>query len=115
MLAIVIGILIIAGMFIETTVIALLMTPILLPVVTRLGVDPVQFGLIMMTVTTMGVMTPPVGVALYTTSTIMGCKPEETAKESLPFIVAVLAVVCIMIFFPKVILFIPNLIFGVAR
>ena len=115
MLAIIIGILIIAGMFIETTVIALLMTPILLPVVTRLGVDPVQFGLIMMTVTTMGVMTPPVGVALYTTSTIMGCKPEETAKESLPFIAAVLMVVCIMIFFPKVVLFIPNLIFGTVR
>ena len=115
MLFIVIGILIIAGMFIETTVIALLMTPILLPVVSRLGVDPVQFGLIMMTVTTMGIMTPPVGVALYTTSTIMGCKPEETAKESLPFIAAVLAVVAIMVFFPKVVLFIPNLIFGVMK
>jgi TRAP-type C4-dicarboxylate transport system permease large subunit len=115
MLWVVIGVLIIAGMFIETTVIALLMTPILLPVVTRLGVDPVQFGLILMTTTTMGVMTPPVGVALYTTSSIMGCKPEETAKESLPFIAAVLVVVCIMIFFREAVLFIPNLIFGVAK
>jgi len=115
MLWIVIGILVTAGMFIETTVVALLMTPILLPVVTRLGVDPVQFGLIMMTTVTMGIMTPPVGIALYTTSSIMGCKPEETAKESLPFIAAVLVVVCVMVFFRDVVLYIPNLIFGVAK
>jgi tripartite ATP-independent transporter DctM subunit len=112
MLFVIVFILIISGMFIETTVIALLMTPILLPVVTRLGVDPVQFGLIMMTVTTMGIMTPPVGVALYTTSTIIGCKPEETAVESLPFIAATLLVVFIMIFFEGLVLFVPNLIFG---
>jgi TRAP-type C4-dicarboxylate transport system permease large subunit len=53
-----------------------------------------------------------VGIALYTTSTIMGCKPEETARESMPFIVAVLAVVVICICFKDVVLFIPNLIFG---
>jgi tripartite ATP-independent transporter DctM subunit len=113
MLFLVILLLVSIGLFIESTIVALLMTPILLPVVTRLGVDPVQFGLIMMTVTTMGIMTPPVGIALFTTSTIMGCKPEETVKESGPFILAVLAVVFIMVFFRDVVLFLPNLIFGV--
>ncbi|GHV88311.1 C4-dicarboxylate ABC transporter [Spirochaetia bacterium] len=112
LLFIVIAMLVVSGMFIETTVIALLLTPILLPVVTKVGIDPVQFGLVMMSVTTMGIMTPPVGIALYTTSTIMGCKPEETTKEAIPFIIAVLAVVAIMVFFPDVVLFIPNLIFG---
>jgi tripartite ATP-independent transporter DctM subunit len=112
---IIVLLLVFCGMFIETTVIALLLTPILLPVVSRLGVDPVQFGLVMMTVTTMGIMTPPVGIALYTTSTIMGCKPEETAKEAIPFIIAVVAVVAFCIFFKDVVLFIPNLIFGVAK
>jgi TRAP-type C4-dicarboxylate transport system permease large subunit len=102
-------------MFIETTVIALLLTPILLPVVKSLGIDPVQFGLVMMTVTTMGIMTPPVGIALYTTSTIMGCKPEETAKESIPFVLAVVAVVAICVFFKDAVLFIPNMIFGAAK
>jgi len=109
---IIILLLVACGMFIETTVIALLLTPILLPVVQRLGVDPVQFGLVMMTVTTMGIMTPPVGIALYTTSTIMGCKPEETAKESIPFILAVLVVVALCVFCKDLVLFIPNLIFG---
>jgi tripartite ATP-independent transporter DctM subunit len=110
---VIIILLVTCGMFIETTVIALLLTPILLPVVRQIGVDPVQFGLVMMSVTTMGIMTPPVGIALYTTSTIMGCKPEETAKESIPFILAVLAVIVICVVFKDVILFIPNMIFGV--
>lgn len=114
MLFIIIVLLVISGMFIETTVIALLLTPILLPVVTSLGVDPVHFGIIMMTVTTMGVMTPPVGIALYTTSTIMECSPEETTRESAPFFVAILIVVAIITLVPQVTLFIPNLIFGVA-
>ncbi|MDR2020469.1 MAG: TRAP transporter large permease, partial [Treponema sp.] len=113
LLLIIIILLVLCGMFIETTVIALLLTPILLPVVKSVGVDPVQFGLIMMTVVTMGIMTPPVGIALYTTSSIMGCKPEETIKESLPFIFAVLVVVAFCIFFKDIVLLIPNLIFGV--
>jgi len=114
MLLIIIGLLTISGMFIETTVIALLLTPILLPVVTSLGVDPVHFGIVMMTVTTMGVMTPPVGIALYTTSSIMECTPEETARESVPFFIAILIVIVIIALVPQVSLFIPNLIFGVA-
>jgi tripartite ATP-independent transporter DctM subunit len=109
---IIILLLVCCGMFIETTVIALLLTPILLPVVRAIGVDPVQFGLVMMTVTTMGIMTPPVGIALYTTSTIMGCKPEETAKQTIPFIIAVLVVVALCVCFKDVVLFVPNLIFG---
>lgn len=112
LLFIIIALLTVCGMFIETTVIALLLTPILLPIVTAVGVDGVQFGIIMMTIVTMGIMTPPVGIALYTTSTIMGCKPEETAKESLPFIFAVVCVVVICVFFKDIVLFVPNLIFG---
>ena len=61
-LLIIIGFLIIAGMFIEGSVCILLFTPILLPMVTTLGVDPVHFGLIMCTTITMGLLTPPVGI-----------------------------------------------------
>ena len=112
LLIIIIGFLIISGMFVETTVCALLLTPILLPIVTSVGVDPVHFGIIMMTIVTMGVMTPPVGVALYTVSYIIGCPPEETVKESLPFFIGIIVVVAIIIFLPNLVLFLPNLIFG---
>ena len=112
MLLIIILLLVVFGMFMETTVIALLLTPILLPVVQNVGVDPVHFGIVMMTVVTMGVMTPPVGVALYTTSMIMECPPEETAKESVPFFIAILTVVALLVLFPSLSLCVPNWIFG---
>jgi TRAP-type C4-dicarboxylate transport system permease large subunit len=112
MLLIIILFLIIAGMFVETTVCALLLTPILLPIVTSVGVDPVHFGVLMMTVVTAGIMTPPVGIALYTVSDIMDCTPEETVKEAIPFYIAILAVVLIIAFFPDLILLLPNLVYG---
>ncbi len=102
------------GMFMETTVIALILTPILLPVMRSVGVDEVVFGMIMMTCVTFGVMTPPVGTALYTVSDIMECPIEETVKYGWPFYLAVFAVVAIMVFFPDVVLYLPNLVYGVA-
>lgn len=100
------------GMFMETTVIALILTPILLPVMKNIGMDPVVFGMIMMTCVTFGVMTPPVGTALYTVSDIMGCSIEETVKYGWPFYVAVLLVVAFMVFFPDALLWLPNLVYG---
>lgn len=115
MLVIIILLLLVMGMFMETTVITLLMTPILLPVVKSLGIDPVHFGVIMMTVTTSGINTPPVGTALYTTSSILGCTPEETAKAAMPFFLAVMMVVVVLIIFPQLSLWLPNLVFGPVK
>lgn len=112
MIFIAIALLLVAGMFIETTVVALLLTPILVPAVVSLGIDPVHFGIIMMTTTTLGIMTPPVGIALYTTSQIIGTTPEDTARQSLPFIGAVVAVLVILTLFPDLVLIIPDLVFG---
>lgn len=106
--------LIICGMFMETTVITLIVTPILLPVIKQYGIDPVHFGIIMMTVVTMGCSTPPVGVALYTCSSIMECPVEETTKYSWPLFVAIGATLAVTIFFPDLILFLPNLVYGAA-
>lgn len=102
----------VCGMFMETTVITLIVTPILLPVVTRYGIDPVHFGIIMMTTVTMGCSTPPVGVALYTCSNIMGCSVVETTRYSWPWFLAILATLLVCVFCPKLILFLPNLVYG---
>ena len=112
LLGIVILFLLICGCFMETTVIALILTPILLPVVQSVGVDPVVFGMIMMTTVTFGVMTPPVGTALYTCSDIMGCSIQETVKYGWPFYLAIVAVILFMVFFPDAVLFLPNLVYG---
>ncbi|MDR1873962.1 MAG: TRAP transporter large permease [Synergistaceae bacterium] len=112
LLILIILLLVMAGMFIETGVIALLLTPVFIPVITRLGIDPVHFGVVMMTTVTAGIMTPPVGVALYSTSEIMGCTPQETAKEAIPFYIMLFILVSILIFFPQIVLFLPDLVFG---
>ncbi len=68
---------IVLGMFLESTVIVLLLTPILVPIITRVGIDPVHFGLVMMTCVTLGGMTPPVGVAMFTVCGMLKCPLDE--------------------------------------
>lgn len=111
LLFIILGFLFITGMIMESTVNTLLFTPIFLPIVKSVGVDPVHFGILMMTIVTMGAMTPPVGVAMYTVCSILGCPTEHYVKEALPFIAAILILVTFLIFFPQVVLFLPNLLF----
>lgn len=101
--------LVVMGMFIESTVITLLLTPILLPIVTQVGVDPVHFGILMMTLVTMGGMTPPVGVTMYTVCSLTDVSVEEYVKESWPFIAGVLVLVALLTFFPGIVTFLPNL------
>lgn len=96
------------GMILEATVVVMLLTPILVPVVRAAGIDPVHFGLIMVTLVTFGGMTPPVGVAMYAVCGVMKCSIQEYTREMLPFAGAVLFVVVLMILFPQLVLFLPN-------
>jgi tripartite ATP-independent transporter DctM subunit len=99
------------GMFLESTVIVLLLTPILVPVITKVGIDPVHFGLVMMTTVTLGGMTPPVGVAMYTVCGMLNCSMDEYTREVIPLLGAVLVLVAILIYFPSLVLVLPKLIF----
>lgn len=100
------------GMFLEATVIVLLLTPILMPIIQRVGIDPVHFGLVMMTCVTLGGMTPPVGVAMFTVCGILKCPMDEYIKEAMPLLAAVIGLVVLMIVWPTSVLFLPNLVFG---
>ncbi|MDR3325437.1 MAG: TRAP transporter large permease, partial [Spirochaetaceae bacterium] len=80
---IMLGFLFVSGMFVDSNVNFLLLTPIFLPMVTSVGMDPVHFGVLMATIVTLGVMTPPIGSALYTVCGIIDCPPEEYTKYSL--------------------------------
>jgi tripartite ATP-independent transporter DctM subunit len=106
--ALILVFLFIAGLFIESTVLVLLLTPIFLPIVTPLGVDPVHFGILMMTIVTLGSMTPPVGVAMYTVCSLLDCPVEEYVVESLPFIFTILVLVAVLALWPGLVLFLPN-------
>jgi tripartite ATP-independent transporter DctM subunit len=111
-LLIIIVFLVIAGMFIEGSVCILLFTPILLPMVTTLGVDPVHFGLIMCTTITTGLLTPPVGISMYAVCTILECPTSEYLKEMAPFLITIILELTFLVFFPDVVLFLPRLLFG---
>lgn len=101
--------LVFAGMLIESTVLVLLLTPIFLPVIKQIGIDPVHFGILMMIIVTMGGMTPPVGVTMYTTTSLMNVPIEDYVKESIPFIIGVIVLIAILTFFPGLVMFLPNM------
>ena len=96
----------------ESTVNCLIFTPIFLPILKSVGVDPVHFGIIMMTLVTMGCMTPPVGTAMYSVCQILDCPTEEYMKEGMPYIIAILGEVILLVFIPQICLFLPNIVFG---
>lgn len=102
------------GMFMEATANVLLLTPIFLPIITSYGFDPVHFGVMYMILITMGGMTPPIGVTMYTTCSILDCPIEVYTKESLPFIAAIIALLVLLAVFPQLVLFLPNLVYGAA-
>ena len=112
LMVLLISFIILLGMFLEATVIVLLLTPILMPIITRVGIDPVHFGLVMMTCVTLGGMTPPVGVAMFTVCGMMKCPMDEYTREAMPLIAAVLALVLLIIIWPTSVLFLPDLVFG---
>jgi tripartite ATP-independent transporter DctM subunit len=109
---IMLGFLFITGMFVDSNVNFLLLTPIFLPIVKNAGIDPVHFGVLMATMVTLGVMTPPIGSALYPVCGIIKCPVEEYTRYALPFLGAVVLELAILTFLPEVVLFIPNLVFG---
>ncbi len=101
-----------AGMFLDSDVNTLLLTPIFIPIVTSLGIDPVHFGICMSTMITLGCMTPPVGTGIYVVCGIEGCSIGEFVKESGPFFAAILLEILVLVLVPQISLFLPNLIFG---
>lgn len=92
--------LLIVGMFLDSGPAILLMTPILAPVATQLGVDPVQFGLIMVINLTIGLLTPPVGTALYLASSISGVSVMKLTRAMLPFWAVMIAVLLLVTYWP---------------
>jgi len=109
-MAVIIGVYLIGGCFLDALALILLTIPIFYPVVTSMGYDPIWFGVIVVLVTQMGVITPPVGVNVYVVSGVAKEVPlEEIFKGALPFLAALIATSLILIPFPKLALFLPSL------
>jgi tripartite ATP-independent transporter DctM subunit len=111
-LALIVLLTLLAGCFIDGTVLIIMLTPIFLPLVRDIGVDPVHFGLVFIVAATIGNFTPPVGAAMYAVCSILKTSVGAYTRESLPFLAAVVAVTLLLIFVPEVVLFVPDAIFG---
>jgi TRAP-type transport system large permease protein len=103
---------IVAGLFVDATVLIIMMTPIVLPVVKNLGGDPVHFGIVFVIAATLGNFTPPVGAAMYTVCSILRVSIKDYIKEGWPLMLAICIVTILLIFVPGIVLYVPNLIFG---
>jgi tripartite ATP-independent transporter DctM subunit len=102
----------VAGMFIDATVLLIMLTPIFLPLIRGLEGDPVHFGLVFIIAITIGNFTPPVGAAMYAVCSILRCPIGEYTREAVPFFVAACIVMLVLVFLPEVVLFVPDLLFG---
>ncbi|MCG1008961.1 TRAP transporter large permease subunit [Salinicoccus sp. ID82-1] len=101
-LLIVILFLLIVGMFIDTISALVVLTPILLPVVTAVGVDPIHFGIILVVALAIGFVTPPLGVNLFVASSVGKVQIEKTTVAVIPFITVMILCLLIIAFIPQI-------------
>lgn len=101
--------LLVLGMFLEGGAALIILAPLLVPVVTKLGVDPVHFGIICIVNIMIGGLTPPFGSMMFTVCSITETSLGEFIKESMPFIVALLITLLIVTYWPGLVMFLPNL------
>ncbi|GEM79088.1 hypothetical protein VSU01S_13330 [Vibrio superstes NBRC 103154] len=104
------GMLLIIGMFMETISAIIILTPILLPVVKQLGVDPIVFGVILTVNLAIGFCTPPLGVNIFVASQVSNVSIEKISRALIPFLCSMLVLLLAVTFIPSLSLFLTELI-----
>src|SRR5699024_9421040 len=101
--------LLIVGMFIDTISAIVILTPILLPVVTDIGLDPIHFGVILVMNLAIGFVTPPLGVNLFVASNVGKVSFERIVKGMVPILIAMLLALLVVTYFPPLSNWLPGL------
>ncbi|MCJ0761883.1 TRAP transporter large permease [Variovorax terrae] len=99
------------GCFLEPTAAITILVPILLPIATQLGIDPVHFGLVMVLNLMIGLLHPPMGMVLFVLARVAGLSFERTTLAILPWLVPLLISLVIITYVPSVVLWIPRMFF----
>lgn len=102
-------ILLVWGMFMDTAPSILVLVPILYPVAAAAGINPVHFGVIVVTNLMIGMLTPPFGMALYTTQSVGKCAMVNLIREVLPFLIVDLVILVCISVFPELVLGLPRM------
>jgi tripartite ATP-independent transporter DctM subunit len=114
-MAMLIVIIIILGLFLEGNAIFLITIPIFIPIAVQYGFDLVNFGVVMTLLIMIGNLTPPVGMCLYAVSSFTKIKIGELSKEALPYLIGIFIVTIIIAYVPAISTCLPNLLMGVAK
>ena len=104
--------LLVVGMFMETIAALLILTPILVPTLAAVGVDPIHLGLVVVLNLMVGLLTPPVGMSLYLVSIMSGVPFPRICKAMLPYYLPLFVALALVTFFPSLCVWLPNLIYG---
>ena len=105
-------ILLVLGMIMDMAPIILIATPILLPVAQSIGIDPIQFGIMVVLNCGIGLLTPPVGAVLFIGCAVGKRPMEKVVKETLPFYACMIIALLLITFVPQISLFIPKVLGG---
>lgn len=98
----------IGGMFLEGTALQIMFVPLLYPIASAVGVDPVAFGVTIVMNIALGTLTPPVGVCVFVASSSGNVPFEEVVQAVMPFLIALIANILLVIYMPQIITFIPS-------
>lgn len=104
-------ILLIAGMFMETIAIILILTPVMMPVIDAFGISPIQFGVIMVLNLMIGLMTPPIGLLLFVMARIARMDLVSVTRACAPFMAPIVVVLLLTSLFPALTLTVPRLLY----
>ena len=102
-------ILLVLGMIMDMAPIILIATPILLPIATQIGMDPIQFGIMMVLNCGIGLLTPPVGAVLFIGSAVAKVPMEKVVKAMLPFYLCMVVALLLITFIPEITLWLPSM------
>jgi C4-dicarboxylate transporter DctM subunit len=108
-LLMIIGVLIVLGMFMETLSTIIILVPVLMPVLSQLGINPIHFGIILVVTNEMALLTPPLGVNLFVASGIANISIERVALGVLPYLAALLVCVLLFTLAPDYVMWLPRL------
>jgi C4-dicarboxylate transporter DctM subunit len=104
--------LLVAGAFMEPTGVILILAPILFPIATQLGIDPIHLGVIMVVNMEIGMVTPPVGLNLFVTAGVTKMNLMQVTRAALPWLSVLLVFLVMITYIPAITLALPNAIFG---
>jgi TRAP-type C4-dicarboxylate transport system permease large subunit len=108
-MGIILIILLILGCFMESVAVLVITIPVFMPIIAQYNIDPVQFGVIMVLTSMIGLLTPPVGMVLFTMSSLSSVSVSRLSVEVLPFLAGITLVTLFCAYFPGPLLWLPNL------